>query len=289
MQRQHHKRLQNAITSNTVVIIGSAPQFPYGVIDNIVELAAVAKSRGIGFHTDACLGGFFLPWARLKHPDRVPPFDFEVPGVTSISCDTHKYGYATKGTSVLLFENADLRRNMYFVTTDWPGGTYASPTIAGSRAGGLIACCWTALMATGREKYIQHSEEIWNTVQNIKDGVKQIKGIKLMGNSFSSVVSWTSDDKEIDIYQVAQEMSKRGWNLNSMHKPPAIHIAVTVKSAGKEQELLKDLKESVEIVKNKPDKKPHGSAAFYGIANTFPDRTLIADVAKTYIDTALDV
>jgi len=208
--------------------------------------------------------------------------------VTSISCDTHKYGYATKGTSVLLFENAELRKHMYFVTTDWPGGTYASPTISGSRAGGLVACCWTAILSNGKQKYLLYSEQIFNTVQNIKKGIKAMKGIKLIGDSYSSVVAWTSDDKEIDIYQVAQEMSKRGWNLNSMHRPPSLHLAVTVKSAGKEEEFLKDLQDSVSVVKNKLDKKPHGSAAMYGLANTLPDRTVIADVARIFIDTALD-
>jgi len=230
-----------------------------------------------------------MPWARLKHPDKVSPFDFEVPGVTSISCDTHKYGYSTKGTSVLLFSNPELRHFMYFVTTDWPGGTYASPTMSGSRAGALLACCWAALMSTGKEGYIKHAEEIYETVQAIKEGIRTTPGLKLIGDSYSSVVAWSSDDNGVDIYQVAQEMGKKGWNLNSMHKPPSLHLTVTVKNAGKTEEFLADIRESVKTVKSRPDQKPTGSAAFYGMANTFPDRSVVADIAKTYIDAALDL
>ena len=126
---------KRAITRNTVAVVGSAPSFPHGAIDPIQELSELALQKGIGFHTDACLGGFILPWARkLGYP--VPAFDFALPGVTSISADTHKYGYAAKGTSVLLLRGADLRHYQYYATGDWPGGLYCTPTFAGSRSGG---------------------------------------------------------------------------------------------------------------------------------------------------------
>src|SRR3990172_8019315 len=135
--------VKRALNRNTVAIVGSAPGFPHGVIDPIAEMSELARQRGIGFHTDACLGGVVLPWAeKLGYP--VPGFDFRLPGVTSISGDTHKYGYAAKGTSVLLYRNKDLRRRQYFSVTGWPGGLYFSPTMAGSRPGGLSAACWAA-------------------------------------------------------------------------------------------------------------------------------------------------
>ncbi len=125
-----------AITDNTVVIVGSSPSYPHGVVDPIAALSELARERGIGFHTDACLGGFVLPWAeKLGYP--VPGFDFRLPGVTSMSADTHKYGYAAKGTSVVLYRTLELRHFQYFTTTDWPGGLYCSPTFAGSRPGAL--------------------------------------------------------------------------------------------------------------------------------------------------------
>jgi glutamate/tyrosine decarboxylase-like PLP-dependent enzyme len=127
-----------AITTITIALIGSAPPFPHGIVDPIAELSELAREHGLGFHTDACLGGFILPWAeKLGYP--VPPFDFRLPGVTSISADTHKYGYAAKGTSVVLYRGAELRHYQYFSVTDWPGGIYFSPTFAGSRPGALSA------------------------------------------------------------------------------------------------------------------------------------------------------
>jgi len=126
--------LAAAVTDRTAVVVGSAPNFPHGVIDPIPEIAALAAERGIGCHVDACLGGFILPWAeRLGYP--VPPFDFRLPGVTSMSADTHKYGYAAKGSSVVLYRGRDLRQFQYYTVTDWPGGLYLSPTFAGSRPG----------------------------------------------------------------------------------------------------------------------------------------------------------
>jgi glutamate/tyrosine decarboxylase-like PLP-dependent enzyme len=141
-----------AITRRTVVVVGSAPSFPHGMVDPIAELSELARQRGIGFHTDACLGGFVLPWAAdLGYP--VPPFDFQLPGVTSISADTHKYGYAAKGTSVILYRGPELRRHQYFTITDWPGGLYFSPSFAGSRPGALSAACWAAMVRIGQKGY----------------------------------------------------------------------------------------------------------------------------------------
>ena len=135
-------------------MVGSAPTFPHGVIDPIPEIAALAADRGVGCHVDACLGGFILPWAeRLGYP--VPPFDFRLPGVTSMSADTHKYGYAAKGSSVVLYRGKELRQFQYYTVTDWPGGLYLSPTFAGSRPGALSATCWAAMVSIGARGYTE--------------------------------------------------------------------------------------------------------------------------------------
>ena len=148
-----------AIDERTVVVVGSAPAFPHGLIDPIEELSEIARERGVGFHTDGCLGGFILPWAARLGYD-VPPFDFRLPGVTSMSADTHKFGYAAKGTSVVLYRGDDLRHHQYFTFTDWPGGLYATPTFAGSRPGGLSAACWAAMVAFGESGYLDASRRI---------------------------------------------------------------------------------------------------------------------------------
>ena len=140
-------------------IAASAPQFAQGVIDPITELAAYAKSRGIGMHVDSCLGGFLLPFLR-DLGFQLPEFDFRVPGVTSMTADPHKYGYTPKGVSCVLYADAKLRRHQYFVSPEWTGGIYASPTIAGSRPGGLLAGAWAAMMTMGRRGYVDHAQRI---------------------------------------------------------------------------------------------------------------------------------
>ncbi len=150
--------VEAAVNENTIALVGSACNFPYGTIDPIEELSEIAKRHGVGLHVDGCLGGFFLPWAeRLGSP--VPPFDFRLPGVTSMSCDTHKYGYAPKGTSVVLYRGAALRRFQYFTTSDWPGGLYYSPTFSGSRPGGLSAACWASLVSFGEQGYLDATRQ----------------------------------------------------------------------------------------------------------------------------------
>jgi len=166
-----------AITENTAVIVGSAPQFPHGIIDPIQELSELAQERGIGFHTDGCLGGFLLPWAEKLGYD-VPPFDFRLPGVTSISADTHKYGYAAKGTSVVLYRGRELRSHQYYVTTEWPGGLYISPTLAGSRPGALSAACWAAMVSIGEQGYMEATKRILETASAIKQGIAQIPELR---------------------------------------------------------------------------------------------------------------
>ncbi|MFQ5751793.1 MAG: pyridoxal phosphate-dependent decarboxylase family protein, partial [bacterium] len=152
----------HAITKNTIVMVGSAPSFPHGIIDPIEELSELARKQGVGFHTDACLGGFLLPWAAKLGYD-VPAFDFRLPGVTSMSADTHKFGYAAKGTSVVLYRGAALRHYQYYTATDWPGGLYFSPTFAGSRPGALSAACWAAMLAIGEQGYMEATKNILQT------------------------------------------------------------------------------------------------------------------------------
>src|SRR5438093_3867058 len=199
---------RRAITRNTIALVGSAPGFPHGVMDPIEELAAMAAERGIGFHTDACLGGFVLPWARRLGHD-VPEFDFRVPGVTSMSADTHKFGYAAKGTSVVLYRGTELRSHQYFVATDWPGGLYFSPTLAGSRPGALSATCWAAMVATGEEGYLDATRRILETAATIRRGIGAIPELRVLGDPLW-VIAFASDS--LDIYRVLERMTERGWS-----------------------------------------------------------------------------
>src|SRR5512146_1644084 len=215
--------LADAVTERTAVVVGSAPTFPHGVIDPIPEIAALAAERGVGCHVDACLGGFILPWAqRLGYP--VPSFDFRLPGVTSISADTHKYGYAAKGAS---------------------GGLYLSPTFAGSRPGALSATCWAAMVSIGESGYLEAARRILETGARIRDGVAAIPGLRVLGEPLW-VIAFRADDG-LDIYQVMEHMGHRGWSLNGLQRPAAVHIAVTLRHTrpGAADRFLTDLAGSV--------------------------------------------
>ena len=273
-----------AITDNTIVIVGSAPSFPHGVIDPIEELSELARSRGIGFHTDGCLGGFVLPWAeKLGYP--VPPFDFRLPGVTSMSADTHKYGYAAKGTSVVLYRNMELRHHQYFTITDWPGGLYASPSFAGSRPGALSAACWAALVSVGESGYLDATGRILAVADEVKAGLRDgFPELEIFGDPLF-VVAVQSTDETLDIYRVLDAMSSRGWSLNGLHRPAALHLCVTQRHTqpGFTQHFLADLRASIDEVRLNPSTEG-GMAPIYGMANTIPERGLVADAMLDHMD-----
>jgi sphinganine-1-phosphate aldolase len=272
---------RKAITSNTVVIVGSAPTFPHGAIDPIADLSELARQHGIGFHTDACLGGFVLPWAE-KLGYSVPAFDFRLPGVTSISVDTHKYGYAAKGTSVILYRGRELIHHQYYTTTEWPGGLYFSPTLAGSRPGALSAACWAAMISIGEQGYLDATKKILETAEFIKNGIRQIPELCLLGDSLF-VVAFASDS--LDIYKVLEAMSRRKWSLNGLHKPSCIHLCVTLRhtQSGVAERFLQDLGEAVAYVKENPEEKGT-MAPVYGMAATIPLRGMVSDMLKRYMD-----
>lgn len=269
------------VNRNTVVIVGSAPGFPHGVIDPIEQLSELALQRGIGFHTDACLGGFLLPWAqRLGYP--VPAFDFALPGVTSLSCDTHKYGYAAKGTSVVLYRTEGLRHHQFFTVSDWPGGLYFSPTLAGSRPGALIAACWAALVTTGEKGYLDSARQILESAQRIKDGIRKIPELRLLGDPLF-VIAFASE--QVDIFRVLDAMAHRKWNLNGLHKPAAVHLCVTLPHTqpGVVDRFLEDLRASVAEVKTQPPSKG-GMAPAYGMAASLPLRGVVSELLLKYMD-----
>lgn len=269
-----------AVTGRTVAIVGSAVGFPHGVADPIADLAEIAAEAGVGCHTDSCLGGFVLPFAeRLGYP--VAPFDFRVPGVTSISCDTHKFGYAAKGTSVLLWRSPEMRERQYYATTDWPGGLYFSPTLAGSRPGGLSAQAWAAMVTIGEQGYLEATERVLATAAQIREGIAAIPGLRVLGDPLW-VIAFTSD--EVGVYDVLDRMTARGWSLNGLQHPPAIHICVTLRHCRDEvvEAFLTDLRTSVEGAR----REPGGGlmAPVYGMAAVPELRGEVDGVLRTYCD-----
>lgn len=275
--------MRKMINRNTCMLAGSAPQFPHGVMDPVIEIAGLGLRYDIPVHVDACLGGFLIPFMDdAGFP--LAPFDFRVEGVTSISADTHKYGYAPKGSSVIIYNEPKWRHHQFFVTPDWPGGIYATPTIGGSRSGGIVSACWAALVYHGKRGYVDYTRSIIQTTRKIEEGCRKIKGVFVYGKPEVSVVALGSND--YNIYQLSDRMGKRGWNLNALQYPPSIHIAVTVLHThpGVAERFIKDIDElSKEILEN-PPKDAGGSAALYGMAQSIPDRSLVGEMAWCYLD-----
>jgi sphinganine-1-phosphate aldolase len=285
--------VRKAITRNTVLIAGSAPNFPHGVIDPIEELAKIAHENNIGFHSDCCLGGMILPFVeKLQTQGRldedtntIPVFDFRAIGVTSISADMHKYGYAPKGSSVVMYSSHELRHYQYFVSLDWTGGIYASPTLAGSRPGAISAATWAVMVHLGEEGYLEVSEGIIKAARAIQRGIcNDIGGLEVIGNPLSSVVACKSASSLLNIYAVGQAMTHKGWNLNTLQYPSCIHICCTHLHRGKADQFLNDLKEAVNEVRSHPEKFSDGTVAMYGMAHSIPDSSLLEPIARGFVD-----
>jgi glutamate/tyrosine decarboxylase-like PLP-dependent enzyme len=275
---------RDAITENTIVIVGSAPCYPYGTIDPIPALAALAQERGILCHVDACVGAFLLPFVqRLGY--EVPQWDFSVPGVTSISADQHKYGYSARGASTVMYRSKELRRYQFFSYADWPGGLYGSPTMAGSRPGGAIAAAWALMRYLGEEGYTRLVGVSMETARELMDGVNAVPGLHVLGKPDASVFSFTSDT--VDIFAVGDEMDKRGWHLDRQQMPPKLHMVVTFAHQGIGPQFLADLRESVAgIASDGP--APGGSAAMYGALGTMPDRGSVDRVIRDFLDSSTE-
>lgn len=257
------------IDDQTIAIMGSACNYGYGTIDPIEQLSDLALEKGVGLHVDGCLGGFILPWGQELGWD-IPVFDFRLPGVTTISADTHKYGYGFKGSSVLSFRDKALRNSQYFFLTGWTGGKYCSPGMEGSRSGGALASTWAAMVTIGREGYLRYAKAIFKTADAMKDAVRSHPELRIMGQP-TFCFSFTSD--EFDIYHVNDFMRKRGWRFNGQQYPNAIHMAVTRPQTqdGVAERFATDLAEAVAYGLEHKDETPMSAAIYGGVAGGLDD------------------
>ncbi len=274
------------IDENTIAIVGSAGNYAHGLIDPIPELGKLAQERGIGLHVDGCLGGFLLPWIEASGVD-VPPWDFRVPGVTSISADTHKYGYALKGTSTLIYRTKELRAHQWFTYPDWPGGLYLSPGFAGSRSGGLIASTWASLVLTGRDGYLQAAREIHDAAQRMVAGIRErLPQLEVIGDPLF-LIAFRSD--VVDVYLVNDELKRRGWRMNALQLPAALHFCVTRPNTDPAvvDAFLDDLAASVEYAVEHTG-EPAESGAMYGFAGTAEGNAAIEGLMGGYLDAMHD-
>jgi len=273
--------IREAVSDNTILLVGSAPAYPHGVVDPIEGLGEIALEKGLNLHVDACLGGFVLPFLeQLGY--RIPLFDFRVPGVTSMSADLHKYGYSAKGASTIIYRNPDLRRYQFFVVTNWPGGLFGSSTVTGTRPGGPIAAAWAVLNYLGEEGYTRLVKEVMETTRVLQEGIKSTGKLEILGDPVMSVFSVASS--HVDIYALADTMAEKGWQLGRQQLPPALHLIVTPPHAKIGDTFLADLQDSLHRVEGSNPEACEGIAAMYAMMGTVCHQPDLQQFAVDYLD-----
>ena len=230
-----------AASERTLMIVGSAPCFPYGVIDPIEELGELAVARQVWLHVDACVGGYFAPFARMNGVD-LPPFDFSVPGVRSISADLHKYGYTAKGASTLFHRSKEQREFQVFSCDAWPVGTMTTPTAAGTRPGGAIASAWAVLHYLGEDGYREKARQVIRARKRLEAAIDDIDELHVVARPQLGLIAYTSDT--IDIYAVAERLSEKGWFSPRLDDPPAIHLMLSPEHSSVIDEYTADLRDA---------------------------------------------
>lgn len=269
-------RVSRLINANTVLLVGSAPNYPHGIIDDIESLGKLAQRYEIPLHVDACLGSFivsFLERSGVHGARKLPTFDFRVPGVTSISCDTHKYGFAPKGLSIIMYRTPELRQCQYYVLSDWTGGMYGSPTLAGSRPGALMAGCWATLVNIGADGYRDSCHAIVSATMKLRRALETVpvlvRHLEVLGDPLASVLAFqVRDGSTVNIYALGDAMVKKGWHLASLQNPAALHFALTRLTVPVIDELIADLVESTEEQEKVHDAPQSDTAALYGVAGS---------------------
>ncbi|MBN1689525.1 MAG: aspartate aminotransferase family protein [Dehalococcoidia bacterium] len=272
---------RSAISENTIMLVGSAPSYPHGIIDPIEEIGRIALEKDIWFHVDACVGGMVLPFVRMAGYE-VPPFDLSVPGVWSISADIHKYGYTPKGASIVLYRSSELRKYQIYVYADWPGGVYATSSVAGSHSGGGVASSWGIFRFLGREGYTRLAGLAMQAALELQKGVNGTPGLHVIGKPLSTVFAIGSDT--LNVYALGEKMKARRWYIDSQQMPPSLHMTVMPEHVKIVGSFLADLREaSAETEKLKPE-DIGGEAALYGMIGSLPDRGAARDIAVQFLN-----
>ncbi|MGI9431514.1 MAG: pyridoxal phosphate-dependent decarboxylase family protein, partial [Myxococcota bacterium] len=240
------------VNDRTILCVGSAPQYPQGVVDPIPAIADLAASVGANCHVDACMGGFVLPFVeRLGHP--VPPWDFRVEGVHTISADIHKLGYAPKGVSVILHRTKDLRRYQTFVFDGWLGGFYASPNLQGTRSGLPMAAAWAVIQHLGLDGYCDLTRQTLENADRMRAGIAELDGVRVLGDGRYHLVAMSDDPAgqgaPVDVFALGDALLERGWFHDRQAPPDSLHSTVSNSNTGVIDDYLKALADSIDAVR----------------------------------------
>ncbi len=248
--------MESAITPDTILIAGSAPSLPFGLIDRIDELSELAQRRRVWLHVDACVGGLLSPFVRELGYD-LPAFDFDLPGVRSLSADLHKFGYSAKGASLILYRSLDDQRFQFNHFAHWPKGEYFTPTLSGTRSGGPIASAWAVMHHLGRQGYLGITAALMDLRNRHLQRLASIRGLAVIAPPHLTIIATASD--ELDAFDIARRMSDRGWYMSLVARPRAIHQTVNLVHAARLDEYFRDLRLAVEEVRAQPPAQRHSA------------------------------
>jgi glutamate/tyrosine decarboxylase-like PLP-dependent enzyme len=251
--------MARAAGERTLLLIGSAPCFPYGVVDPIEALSELALERGLWLHVDACVGGYFAPFARMNGVP-VPRFDFELPGVRSLSADLHKYGYAAKGASTVFYRSEALWQRQVFTFDDWPAGGMTTPTLAGTRPGGAIAAAWAVMHYLGVEGYREKARQVVATRERLMHAIDAMPDLRTHGAPLLGLFSYGS--ATLDPFAVWGRMMQRGWFSGLTTEPRGIHLMLSPAHAAVADQYLEDLAASVAEVRARGERAEDTKARY---------------------------
>jgi glutamate/tyrosine decarboxylase-like PLP-dependent enzyme len=254
--------MRDAITDNTILLVGSAPGYAHGVVDPITEIAALARENDLLCHVDACVGGIHLSYMR-KLGFEVPDFDLNVPGVTSLTTDLHKYGYAAKGASVVLYQNKELRRYQIWACSRWTGYTVINPAVTSSKTGGPMAAAWAVMNHLGHDGYLKIVREVMAATQKLIDGINRIDGVRILGRPDMCMFALASDSEKINVYRLADEMKLKGWYLQPQfareNSPANLHISMNRSTVPQAEAFLEAFAETIEELKQQETDEETGN------------------------------
>jgi glutamate/tyrosine decarboxylase-like PLP-dependent enzyme len=273
--------IREAVSENTIIVGASAVTYPHGMIDPIEEIGRLAEAHHLWLHVDACLGGLMLPFLR-KLGNSLPAYDFTVPGVRSISADLHKYAYTPKGISTVLYRNRELRKYQYFVYADWPGGIYATPSLAGARSGGTLAAAWAVMQYLGEEGFLRMAQRAGRATNRLIDGIQKIEGLHVLGRPDATVFAFGS--QSVHIYELGARLKAQGWHVEAQHLPASLHMTVSPVHDGIVDRFLQDLKRMMVDIPPADAEAENEEAAIYGMIGTMADRHQAKEFALNYLN-----
>lgn len=273
--------MKDAISDNTIILGGTAVTYPHGVVDPIDKLGELAREHHLWLHVDACLGGLILPFIKRAGYD-IPLYGFDVPGVSSISADIHKYAYTPKGISTVMYRDMSLRQYQFFAYTDWPGGVYATPALSGGRSGGIIAAAWAVFHYLGESGFVRLARQAKEATDKLMAGIEAISELYILGDPEATVFAMGSD--EINIFELGARMNDRGWHIETQHLPPSLHMTVSPVHIDMVDEFLCDLKEMVPSIPPADAEALSDQAALYAMIGTLPDRKMAKEMVLQYFN-----